>query len=74
MDLTLEQFGIDRLSAADRIDLIGMIWDSIDDAERVALVPAWHLEELARRKAAAEASPQASIPWEEVQARLSRNT
>jgi hypothetical protein len=31
MNLTLEQFGIDRLSPQQRFELIGLIWDSIPD-------------------------------------------
>jgi hypothetical protein len=33
-------------------------------------IPDWHREELARRRAAAEADPERSLPWEEVRQRL----
>ena len=69
MNVTLEQLGIDQLSAAERLELIGLIWDSIPDAE-VGPPPEWHLRELERRRAAAEADPSAAIPWEVVKARL----
>ena len=31
MSLTLSQFGIDRLDAQQRVELIGLIWDSLPD-------------------------------------------
>jgi len=71
MSLTLEQFGIDRLSTQERVELIGLIWDSIpDDAPFTS--PDWHLRELERRVAAADANPGAAESWEAVLARLSR--
>lgn len=71
MDLSLEQFGIDRLNPEQRFELIGLIWDSLpDDAPLVP--PDWHIQELERRVAAADADPDSSIPWEVVRDRLSR--
>lgn len=70
MSLTLEQLGIDQLSVPDRLELIGRIWDSITEADPNAPVPEWHLEELSRRLAAAEADPEMARPWDEVKARL----
>ena len=71
MDLTLEQFGIDRLNPRQRLELINLIWDSLPD--QVPFTPPdWHLRELERRIAAADANPGAAEPWEEVLARLSR--
>jgi len=71
MGLTLEHFGIDRLSPQERFDLIGLIWDSLPDD--VPGTPRdWHLRELERRLAAADADPGAAEPWEDVLARLSR--
>lgn len=71
MNLTLEQFGIDRLNSEQRLQLIQLIYDSLpEDAPIVA--PAWHIEELERRIAAAEADPASEEPWEVVRARLTR--
>ncbi len=70
MNETLHELGIDRLSVAERLDLIGLIWDSIDTHEQVLPVPASHIRELERRRASAEADPNAAIPWEQVKARL----
>jgi putative addiction module component (TIGR02574 family) len=71
MDLTLEQFGIDRLSPQQRIELIDLIWDSLPE-DVPFLPPDWHVRELERRIAAADADPTAAEPWEAVLARLSR--
>jgi putative addiction module component (TIGR02574 family) len=71
MAMTLEQFGIDRLSPQERYELIGLIWDSLPDDAPFA-PPDWHLRELERRVAAADADPGAAEPWEAVLARLSR--
>lgn len=69
MSLSLQQFGIDQLNNAQRLELISLIWDSLpDDAPFVP--PAWHLDLLERRVAAADAAPSAVESWESVQARL----
>jgi putative addiction module component (TIGR02574 family) len=73
MSLTLEPAQIEELSIPERLELIGILWDSITDANPQAAIPEWHLVELRRRRAEAEANPEASIPWEEVRARLTRS-
>jgi putative addiction module component (TIGR02574 family) len=70
MSLTLEQFGIDRLSPQERWELIHLIWDSLPP-DAPFTPPEWHLRELERRIAAADADPGAAQPWETVLARLS---
>lgn len=71
MGLTLEQFGIDRLNPEQRLELIGLIWDSLPE-DAPFTPPAWHVQELERRIAAADANPEATEPWQDVLARLSR--
>jgi putative addiction module component (TIGR02574 family) len=61
----LETFGIDRLSVSDRLELIELIWESLPDEVAADEVPAWHLAELAKRLAHAEANPGAGRPWRE---------
>jgi putative addiction module component (TIGR02574 family) len=73
MDLTLERFGIDQLSPQQRLELINLIWDSLPD-DTPYTPPDWHLRELERRVAAADADPGAAEPWEAVLARLSRRS
>jgi len=71
MNLTLEQFGIDRLSPQQRYELIDLIWESIPD-DTLFIPPDWHLKELERRIINADADPGATEPWADVLARLSR--
>lgn len=42
-----------------------MTVESTNSPDELAM-PQWHREELERRLAAADASPDASIPWEQV--------
>jgi putative addiction module component (TIGR02574 family) len=62
MRRTLRELGIDRLSVAERLELIGAIWDSLPDSE--VPVPESHARVLGERIAAADADPEAAIPWE----------
>ena len=73
MSMTLEQFGIDRLTPQERCELINLIWDSLPDDAPFS-PPDWHLGELERRVAAADADSGAAEPWEAVFARLSRKS
>jgi putative addiction module component (TIGR02574 family) len=66
MDLTLEQFGIDRLTPAERLELIEKIWDSLPEQVAPGEVQEWHRAELARRRVQAEAQPGVGKPWREV--------
>ena len=67
MAVTLEQFGLDRLPPEERLELLELLWDSM--GEGTFSPPEWHIRELERRRAAAEANPSAGIPWEEFKAR-----
>ena len=71
MSLTLEEFGFDRLDPQQRCELIELLWDSLPEDTPFS-PPAWHLRELERRIAAADADPGATEPWETVLARLLR--
>jgi putative addiction module component (TIGR02574 family) len=64
MTLNVESLGIDRLSIKERLELIEQIWDSLPEQIAPEEVPAWHLAELARRRADAET--RAGRPWREV--------
>lgn len=63
MTATLETLGIDRMSVSERLELIEQIWSSLPDEMSMADVPAWHVEEINRRRAAAAASPGIGRPW-----------
>ena len=58
------------LSVEQRLELITELWESIPDSLDTLPVPEWHREELDRRLAAADANPDAAIPWEDVKRRL----
>ncbi|MGL6097317.1 MAG: addiction module protein [Fimbriiglobus sp.] len=70
MSASLEQLGIDRLSPAERLELIGLIWDSITESQAPQPSPEWQRREIDRRIAAGDADPAAGIPWEIVHNRL----
>lgn len=74
MSPSLPGFEIEKLSVAQRLDLIGLLWDSIPDTLDVLPVPQSHKEELERRLAGADADPGAGIPWEVVKSRLRADT
>ena len=58
------------LPVTEKLNLIGALWDSIDQATATIPIPAWQLKELERREAEERASPDESLPWEEVKQRL----
>ena len=66
MPVSIEALGIDRLSVRERLELIEQIWDSLPEQVAPEQLPAWHLAELARRRAKAAASPGEGKPWREV--------
>lgn len=59
-----------HLTAIEKIELIGQLWDSLADSQCELPMPDWHREELERRLADAEVNPQASMPWSDVKQRL----
>ncbi len=66
MSMSMKDFGIDRLSVADRLALVEEIWDSL---EQVPITEP-QKQDLQRRLAAYEANPKAGSSWEDVKARL----
>jgi putative addiction module component (TIGR02574 family) len=70
MSVSIEALGIDRLSAREKLELIEQIWDSLPEQVSPDEIPAWHLPELARRRAEADAAPGVGRPWREALARF----
>ena len=64
---------VDDLTAEERIQLIGELWDSLDPAAAAPLTPAL-AEELERREAEAEATPDEGESWAEVRDSLRKQT
>ncbi len=58
------------LPAEDRLQLVESIWDSLAASSESVPVPEWHQSELDRRLA--DPDEQATVSWEEVQARLQK--
>ena len=58
------------LPVADKLAVIGALWDSIDEASSPIPIPAWQLEELEYRDAAEPASPEPTMSWEEARERV----
>ena len=69
MSSLITSLGIDRLSVAERLQLVQEIWDSIGpDMEQLPLAQAQR-DELDRRLDALDTNPNNVVPWEEVEAR-----
>jgi putative addiction module component (TIGR02574 family) len=58
------------MSVPERLQLIEEIWDSIPESGDALDMPEWHRDELEKRLAAADANPEAGVPWEEAKACL----
>ncbi len=72
MPTTRESIDPKKLSAKDRIELIGALWDSLTIEEVVENLPGWHLEEIQARCKLADENPQCDIPWDEAKSQLLR--
>lgn len=69
MGISAKSLGIDKLDIEERLKLIGEIWDSVsDEAGDLSLSPEMK-DELDKRLAAADANPEAAVPWEDVKKR-----
>ena len=67
MSHPLPELNVEQLTVSQRLDLISLLWDSIPDSVDALPIPDWHRQELEKRLAAADAAPEAGIPWEQVQ-------
>ncbi|MBL8793397.1 MAG: addiction module protein [Planctomycetia bacterium] len=60
---------VKALSVDDRLELMHLIWDSLDADQAAVDLTEEQKRELDRRLAANTANPEKVIPWEEVKAR-----
>jgi len=60
---------LDELTAQERIDLIGKLWDSLDAAAAAPITPALAVE-LDRREAEADGAPEAGEAWPDIRGEL----
>lgn len=58
------------MSVTERLDLIEQIWDSLPQTAELDEVPAWHLEEIRKRRADAIAIPGVGRPFQAVLSEL----
>lgn len=58
------------LSVPQKLEIIGLLWDSIDSDPAVADIPQWQLDELDRRDADDLKNPKPSYTWDETIARI----
>ncbi|HEY2784508.1 MAG TPA: addiction module protein [Fimbriiglobus sp.] len=70
MALSLKSLGLDKLSVTDRLELMDQLWLSLDADAGKNDIPEWHVHEIERRLADADANPEAVITWAEVKARM----
>jgi len=61
-----------KLSAAERLELVEELWDSIADDDEVLALTDEQREDLERRLTEADADPTGGSPWEEVRERIRR--
>lgn len=59
-----------NLSAAERLELVEELWDSIAEEDEVLALTDEQREDLERRLAEADADPTGGSPWEEVRDRI----
>ena len=70
MPSLMQSLGVDRLSAAEQLQLVGEILDNLNDEATVSPLTDAQRHELDRRLALLEADPDRGSPWEEVEARV----
>jgi len=66
---TIQELGLDRLSAEDRIAVAEAIWESVAREAEAAPLSEPQRAELERRLADSLARPDAVSPWEVIKAR-----
>ncbi len=70
MPAPLQALPVEQYSVADRMELLGRLWDSLLDSEGLPPAPDWHAHEVARRVAQADAEPGTAIPLERLREEL----
>lgn len=69
--MTSRPLPVDDLTAEERIELMGRLWDSLDPAGAAPITEALAAE-LDRREAEADADPEAGQSWPEIKKDLER--
>jgi len=61
---------VEQYSVAERVELLGRLWDSLLDVGGPPPMPEWHALEVARRIARADTEPGSAIPLEQIRQEL----
>jgi putative addiction module component (TIGR02574 family) len=72
MAATMKDFGIDRLTPEERLQLALEIWESLGDDRPPGRLSAERRAELARRDAELDADPGLALTWEQIRASVER--
>ena len=59
-------------SVADKLQIVGELWDEIIRQPENVPIPEWHVRELEQDYAAYQAEPREGKPWAKVKARILR--
>ena len=70
MTQLLDKLNIRDLSIEERIQLVGEIWDSIEEENEVFELTDAQRDEIDRRLASLRANPDQVVSWEEIKARV----
>jgi putative addiction module component (TIGR02574 family) len=70
MSPTIQELGIDRLSAEQRIAIALEIWESLGEERPVGQLSDQQREELARRSAELDANPGIALTWEQIRSNV----
>ncbi len=65
---------LSRLTSAERVELMNVIWDSLDAKAQENESPAWHEEELRRRSEEVASGKAEFTKWEDAQSEVLRRT
>lgn len=70
MSPPLQALPLEKYSVADRIKLLGRLWDSLLDSGNLPPPPEWHRREVASRIAHADAEPGTAVPLDQLRKEL----
>jgi len=70
MPPTVADFPVEQLTVAERLDLLARVWDSLPRDDQPPPAPSWHLDELRRRIAAADANPGVGVSLDDLRREL----
>ena len=67
---TLTKTDVASMSLDERLALLDILWESIEEPDVAFAPPDWHREVIEERLAEAERNPGDGVPWEVVKAEM----